>query len=84
MPPLEGEVAERSEVGGVCTSIERLVDRCKKTPQSARSGCQLSQRESRGRFAPGMHSTGRSIFPPVSEQSRHRAGQGTNVSVQCS
>ena len=24
----------------------------------------------------------RSIFPPVSEQSRHRAGQGTNVLVQ--
>ena len=37
MPPLEGEVAERSEVGGVCTLIERY----KKTPQSARSGCQF-------------------------------------------
>ena len=37
-----------SETGGVCASTELY----KKTPQSARSGCQLPFQGSRGRFAP--------------------------------
>ena len=42
-----------SETGGVCTSTEQSVNRGK-TPQSARSGCQLPFQGSRGRFAPGV------------------------------
>ena len=51
-PPL-GELLSVSEAEGV--RLDEWV-RCKirtKPSQSARSGCQLSQRESRGRFAPG-------------------------------
>ena len=40
-----------SETGGVYTSTELF----KKTPQSARSGCQLPFQGSRGRFAPGVY-----------------------------
>ena len=50
-PPL-GELLSVSEAEGV--RLDEWV-RCKirtKPSQSARSGCQLSQRESQGRFAP--------------------------------
>ena len=56
-PPL-GELLSEREAEGVRN--ESTV-RCKirTTPsQSARSGCQLSQRESQGRFAPGVVQTG--------------------------
>ena len=63
-----------SETGGVCSSTER----CKITPQSARSGCQLPQRGRRGRFAPQV------MREPAS--ARHRTGRalGTNALVQIS
>ena len=56
-PPL-GELLSEREAEGVRYEIWV---RCKirTTPsQSARSGCQLSQRESQGRFAPGVVQTG--------------------------
>ena len=46
MPPLEGEVPNEREAEGFVRKLS------KKTPQSARSGCQLPQRWSRGCFAP--------------------------------
>ena len=63
-----------SETGGVCASTELY----KKTPQSARSGCQLPFQGRRGRFAPQV------MREPAS--ARHRTGRarGTNASVQIS
>ena len=46
MPPLEGEVPNEREAEGFVRKLS------KKTPQSARSGCQLPFQGSRGRFAP--------------------------------
>ena len=47
MPPLEGE-------GGASAKPEGFVRQLSgKTPQSARSGCQLPFQGRRGRFAPG-------------------------------
>jgi hypothetical protein len=48
MPPLEGEVPNEREAEGF---VRRL---SKKTPQSARSGCQLPFQESQGGFAAGV------------------------------
>ena len=46
MPPLEGEVPNEREAEGFVRKLS------KKTPQSARSGCQLPFQGRRGRFAP--------------------------------
>ena len=46
MPPLEGEVPNECEAEGFVRKLS------KKTPQSARSGCQLPFQGRRGRFAP--------------------------------
>ena len=46
LPPLEGEVPNEREAEGFVRKLS------KKTPQSARSGCQLPFQGSRGRFAP--------------------------------
>ena len=45
MPPLEGEVPNEREAEGVARKLS------KKTPQSARSGCQLPFQGSQGGFA---------------------------------
>ena len=50
MPPLEGEVPNEREAEGFVRKLS------KKTPQSARSGCQLPFQGSQGGFAAGVHS----------------------------
>ena len=56
-PPL-GELLSECEAEGVRYEIWKHY-KIRTTPsQSARSGCQLSQRESQGRFAPGVVQTG--------------------------
>ena len=45
MPPLEGEVPNEREAEGFVRKLS------KKTPQSARSGCQLPFQGSQGGFA---------------------------------
>ena len=60
MPPLEGEVPNEREAEGFVRKLSNKLS--KKTPQSARSGCQLPFQGRRGRFAPGrVHKTGRAI-----------------------
>ena len=48
--PGRGGGLSDSETGGVCLSTEQH----KKTPQAARSGCQLPFQGRRGRFAPDI------------------------------
>ena len=48
LPPLEGEVPNEREAEGFVRKLS------KKTPQSARSGCQLPFQGSQGGFAAGV------------------------------
>ena len=68
MPPLEGEVPNEREAEGFVRKLS------KKTPQSARSGCQLPQRGSRER----SHSTGYSLNRGVTGDF-HRPYETLNV-----
>ena len=69
MPPLEGEVPNEREAEGF------VRQQSMKTPQSARSGCQLPFQGRRGRFAPGGAAiNSHHKIPRFGVQFRHRVG----------
>ena len=58
MPPLEGEVPNEREAEGFVRKLS------KKTPQSARSGCQLPFQGSQGGFAAQCNRRNRPLCAP--------------------
>ena len=66
LPPLEGEVPNEREAEGFVRKLS------KKTPQSARSGCQLPFQGSQGGFAAGVAK----LAPPTERVQNFALEQG--------